>query len=1001
MIHPRTRARLVLALIVFATLLVPTGALAAPGDNLVANPSLETDGNGDGVPDCWKREPFPSDAGAETTYALVPGHSGVAQRITANGLTAGENRKIAPEAACASPAEPGAVHDFSVWYRADAEDIAIELYHRAAGGGGWDYWTTYKPAITADWTLFEGVTPALPAGKDAIGFAVVLYGDDTADTDWIESDDYFLSSSADAPPVDEVNIRNLNQPTAIEFLPGEMVAISEKPGAIKIFESLASTTPVDVVRLEDRVSSFGDFGFTSLAYLDGFLFGTYQVDDRWGDVCPTPGDQADNREGCVTTGRLSKWPVAADGTLGGEIPVLEGYDNFCFQYITHGVDALEVDPRDGTLLMSIGDGANFAVEDNGQFDDPCGDGPPNGGAFRSQTNADYDGKVIRIDPATGDVIGVEATGLRNPFRMSLAGDDLYISDTGWGSVEELNLLPLSGPSLNFGWPCFEGSGVQLGYEAAFDNPICETIDAEPPAHEYLHPPETGYRASITAVEELDGKVYFGDVTLQFIKSWDPATPDAEPIDVVSGDGVNPVDLKRTPNGGLVYVDIGIVNVGASAIEPNSGSIEPVVAGRTGEVTQPRPSAEVLLQQNPYHPGDEVPFTVKVEGFRVRLDYDWTVTVTSCASDGTDCERRELPFAGEGTPNGSFVGPDDDSPAAVEVSVVVSAISGATVSDTATVARAEGGGTEPPGTEPPVSSVVTRIAGDDRIRTAVEISRRMYSPGVPVAYVARADDFPDALAAGPLAAATGGPILLTATSELAAPTAEELARLAPAKVIVLGGSEAVSDAVLAAIGARGLGVERLAGPSRFDTAAAIAAQLGAVDTVYVATGERFPDALVGGVAAGQTGGAVLLTGSTGVPAATSDLLAALMPERIVLLGGEQAVSAAAAAELGAFAPVTRIFGADRYDTAVALSQAIFETGTATAYVATGEAFPDALSVAPTAIGDQAALLLTQQGALPGAVEAELERLGASSAVVVGGEAAVSAAVVTRLEEVVGA
>jgi hypothetical protein len=54
----------------------------------------------------------------------------------------------------------------------------------------------------------------------------------------------------------------------------------------------------------------------------------------------------------------------------------------------------------------------------------------------------------------------------------------------------------------------------------------------------------------------------------------------------------------------------------------------------------------------------------------------------------------------------------------------------------------------------------RLAGADRVATAAEVSRAAFPSDVPVAYVATASNFPDALAAGPVAALRGGPILLS-------------------------------------------------------------------------------------------------------------------------------------------------------------------------------------------------------------------------------------------------
>lgn len=318
---------------------------------------------------------------------------------------------------------------------------------------------------------------------------------------------------------------------------------------------------------------------------------------------------------------------------------------------------------------------------------------------------------------------------------------------------------------------------------------------------------------------------------------------------------------------------------------------------------------------------------------------------------------------------------------------------------------------PPGetdpTDDPTSDIGTpstvelpaRLAGADRIATAVAISRASQIPGnVGTVIVARADAFPDALAAGPYAVATGGPILLTYPDSLPAETAGELNRLRPSRVVILGGTTAVSAAVEGAISEDHEVVERVQGATRIETAAAVAVLLPHVDVVYVATAGDYPDALVASAAAGQTSGAVLLTGSTELPAATADMIARIRPDRVVLFGGHNAASAGVEAALTALAPTTRIAGATRYDTAAAAASAtLHPRGSAELYVATGEAFPDALSIAPLAARAFAPLLLTPTDDLPSVVADEITALHPGRVTIAGGPAAVSDDVARRIAE----
>jgi PKD repeat protein/glucose/arabinose dehydrogenase len=153
---------------------------------------------------------------------------------------------------------------------------------------------------------------------------------------------------------------------------------------------------------------------------------------------------------------------------------------------------------DGTLLAAIGDGASYGSLDIGSAQETywaqaLADGmmrpEENVGAFRAQMVNSFSGKILRIDPTTGDGVPsnpwfdpgapkaprscVWAMGLRNPYRMFLkpgsgssdpaAGDPgtLIIGDVGWTQWEEINVCSEGG--MNFGWPLFEGMDPHPAY----------------------------------------------------------------------------------------------------------------------------------------------------------------------------------------------------------------------------------------------------------------------------------------------------------------------------------------------------------------------------------------------------------------------------------------------------------------------------------------------------------------------------------------------------------
>ena len=200
---------------------------------------------------------------------------------------------------------------------------------------------------------------------------------------------------------------------------------------------------------------------------------------------------------------------------------------------------------------------------------------------------------------------------------------------------------------------------------------------------------------------------------------------------------------------------------------------------------------------------------------------------------------------------------------------------------------------------------TRLFGADRYATAAAISANTFAPGVSTAYVTTGENWPDALAAVPHAARAGGPLLLTRGSALPASIAAELERLDPGRIIVVGGSAVVSDAVLAELDAydTGGGVLRIGGVDRYDTAAALSAfhHPGGAALAYVATGQNFPDALGAGPAAAVRGAPTILVKATSIPPHSGGELDRLNPTRIILLGGPTVVSRSVYEALGVFVP----------------------------------------------------------------------------------------------------
>ncbi len=143
---------------------------------------------------------------------------------------------------------------------------------------------------------------------------------------------------------------------------------------------------------------------------------------------------------------------------------------------------------------------------------------------------------------------------------------------------------------------------------------------------------------------------------------------------------------------------------------------------------------------------------------------------------------------------------------------------------------------------------------------------------------------------------------------------------------------------------------VAGEDRYMTSVRASVEgFASADTVVVATGEAFPDALGGAALAGAVDGPLLLTRTGSVPAVVIDEIERLGATKIYVLGGKAAVSDAAFSQLDALGEAVRLAGDDRYATAAIVAEetiSVLGAGyTGGAFMATGTNFPDALGASP--------------------------------------------------------
>lgn len=264
----------------------------------------------------------------------------------------------------------------------------------------------------------------------------------------------------------------------------------------------------------------------------------------------------------------------------------------------------------------------------------------------------------------------------------------------------------------------------------------------------------------------------------------------------------------------------------------------------------------------------------------------------------------------------------------------------------------------------------RIAGVDRVATAAEIAEATFDSS-DTALLARAGDFPDALAASGLAGRRSAPVLLNPRDEsVTNRTAGALENLGVQRVTVLGGPQAVSERTEESLRDRGYETERIQGDDRYGTAAEIARTIGAdrigqVDgdrTVLVAFGGRFPDALSAGPVAYHDVLPVLLSTSGHLHDAAADAMEDLGAEHAILVGGPAVLSERVERQIRDLGITTeRLAGRDRTDTSRDVADfAVDRLGWVpdAVLLSRGDAFPDALAAAPHGGERHAPVLLSR-------------------------------------------
>lgn len=292
----------------------------------------------------------------------------------------------------------------------------------------------------------------------------------------------------------------------------------------------------------------------------------------------------------------------------------------------------------------------------------------------------------------------------------------------------------------------------------------------------------------------------------------------------------------------------------------------------------------------------------------------------------------------------------------------------------------------------------RLYGATSVETAIEISQYGWSnltnktinindEDVTGSFVviATGNKFPDSLAAAPLASYLDSPILLVKKPSLSENIKDELQRLNPSDVIIIGGENAVSKEVETELSILGYKSHRVYGADRYKTSIAVNLAIPyETNKAFVVSGESFPDALSVAAYSGINKYPILYTRQNTIPKVVSDYINREGITKTYVIGGEIPISSLVEQRLPA---PYRIAGTDRYETNYKVHKNFGNYTADTLYFSTGATFTDALAVAPLAARTTSPVILTQDNQ-ENTITNSINLFGSNKYQVIGGTNAIS-------------
>ena len=320
---------------------------------------------------------------------------------------------------------------------------------------------------------------------------------------------------------DELVIDGWSQAVGVTFDENGRMYVWEKGGKVWTVENGVKTSE-PLIDISEEVGNWRDFGLIGFAldpnFLNnGYIYLWYVVDRHhllnFGTSNYNPNTSSEKE---ATIARLTRYTANSNNNFRttdySTRKILIGESKSSGPPIlheSHGAGQI-IFGTDGTLIVTVGDGASYANPiDEGShpatyYQQALNDGiitpAQNIGAYRCQSLNSLSGKILRIDPATGDGVPSNpyfqshtprspqsrtwSIGIRNPYRIAIKPETgshnatdgnpgtFFFGDVGWSTWEDLNVVDKAGQ--NFGWPIYEG----INHKAGYNNPNYAIADAD-------------------------------------------------------------------------------------------------------------------------------------------------------------------------------------------------------------------------------------------------------------------------------------------------------------------------------------------------------------------------------------------------------------------------------------------------------------------------------------------------------------------------------------------